>query len=544
MAVKEVIWQDGQGSTPGTNSGDKITLQADAWSGTQQVTVQTPENFGIFRAMNIVFYSSADSTKTATLKVTQEAATASLSPTTVVFQNTDTAAKTITGSTNISTLSRVSIALEGVDATQFTLSEIKRVSKGKYTFTIKPNSVNSGSSSRNCSIRVKVGRLADSIIPVEQLADEVVSTSYSNYRLSDVTYTYNGSIFNDAVNIRASAGTIGIKGTPVRDKRIVYSSGKIETLTENVPDGNTIHYIVLVTTDSSGHRVELVSNVSAAAFKSGISVSVTSLGYNLSQGGVGGFRFGISDTSSGVEPDVVVSGFSVQGNKREGYSNYTSKSFPNRTISANGGDVTGTVSAFGTCRYTSGSTRTENVPMKFELVDPAIWARIQLQIPGTAGTSLSPSSCIVKAKANTSTTISRKVRVSALPRLADGSTGGTEVGYFTVTQSAATPTYNYNLRFENEMNDSIIFKDPSTGEELLNLYGGMIASLNLKNSQLAVEPPLSTTRYNLILSDSNGSRIVGYVISTSAVRINLSNTVVETIANATAAGRRCVITKE
>lgn len=116
--------------------------------------------------------------------------------------------------------------------------------------------------------------------------------------------------------------------------------------------------------------------------------------------------------------------------------------------------------------------------------------------------------------------------------------------YFTVTQSAATPTYNYNLRFENEMNDSIIFKDPSTGEELLNLYGGMIASLNLKNSQLAVEPPLSTTRYNLILSDSNGSRIVGYVISTSAVRINLSNTVVETIANATAAGRRCVITKE
>lgn len=66
MAVKEVIWQDGQGSTPGTNSGDKITLQADAWSGTQQVTVQTPENFGIFRAMNIVFYSSADSNKTAT----------------------------------------------------------------------------------------------------------------------------------------------------------------------------------------------------------------------------------------------------------------------------------------------------------------------------------------------------------------------------------------------------------------------------------------------------------------------------------------------
>lgn len=79
---------------------------------------------------------------------------------------------------------------------------------------------------------------------------------------------------------------------------------------------------------------------------------------------------------------------------------------------------------------------------------------------------------------------------------------------------------------------------------MLELYEGMIASFNLKNSQLRVEPPHYTTRYILKLSDSNGSHITSYVISTSTVIIDLPNDVVETIANATAAGRRCVITKE
>jgi hypothetical protein len=511
MAVKEVIWQDGQGSTPGTNSGDKITLQADAWSGTQQVTVQTPENFGIFRAMNIVFYSSADSTKTATLKVTQEAATASLSPNTVVFQNTDTAVKTITLSTNISTASRISIALEGADASQFTLSALSALSGGKCTFTIKPNSVNSGSSSRNCSIRVKVGRLVDSLIPVEQLADEVVSTEYSNYRLDGAVYRYNGNLIGggEVAYILPGEGELYVQGQVVRDKKVTYSSGKVETTKENVPSGNLIYYSIRIRDTSGDDRCWFHSSMSAGGFLQGDEFVVPSLGYTLYDGDDGELAIALSDKSvQSGETVVVGSDISIQKNIREGYSNYTSKSFPSRTISADGGTVLGTASAYGTCRYSSGATRTENVPMKFEIIGPSSWASIQSQTPGTAGTSLSQSSCTVKATANTSTTSSRSVSVSALPRLADGSTGGTEVGYFTVTQSAATPSLGtlylrgsfvgFDEKFSVDAVDSVgrLFYDPAP-----TLQSSSLIKCSYEFTSNVVEASLAT--YNNLKARNN-----------------------------------------
>lgn len=441
MAVKEVIWQDGQGSTPGTNSGDKITLQADAWSGTQQVTVQTPENFGIFRAMNIVFYSSADSTKTATLKVTQEAATASLSPNTVVFDNTETAAKTITLSTNISTLSSTSIVLEGADASQFTLSALSALSNGKATFTIKPNSVNQGTSSRNCSIKVTVGRLDVMNIPVEQLADTVVSTEYSNYRLDGAIVTYNGSILTDAVLILAKAGTLEIQGTPLRDKKVTYSSGRVETTTEAVPSGNSVYFGIAIV-GSSYTRQSYNTGVKASSLESGIAISIDSLEYTLRNEEIGSLYFGL-DEKVVSDPvglgEQLVTGFNIEKNIRTGYSNYSNKNLPSRTVAAAGGSVSCTASAYGTCTYSSGASRTENVPMKFRRIDEISWASITSQTPGAAGTSLASSSCMIEVSANTSTTSSRNTQIAAVPRLADGTTGGTEVGPITVTQSAATP---------------------------------------------------------------------------------------------------------
>lgn len=441
MAVKEVIWQDGQGSTPGTNSGDKITLQADAWSGTQQVTVQTPENFGIFRAMNIVFYSSADSTKTATLKVTQEAATASLSPNTVVFDNTETAAKTITLSTNISTLSSTSIALKGADASQFTLSSLSALSNGKAAFTIKPNSVNQGTSSRNCSIKVTVGRLDVMNIPVEQLADTVVSTKYSNYRLDDAIVTYNGSTLTDAVSILAKVGSVKIQGTPLRDKKVTYSSGRVETTTEVVPSGNSVYYGMAIVS-SSYTRQSYSSRVVASSWKSGIILSIDSLGYTLRNEEIGSLYFGL-DEKAVSDPvglgEQLVTGFNIEKNIRTGYSNYSKKNLPTKHAPSGGVNVLCEASAYGTCTYSSGASRTENVPMKFVFVSYVSWASIKYQISGAVGTSLVSSKCAITLNENTSTTSSRILRVSALPRLADGSTGGTEVGDITVTQSAATP---------------------------------------------------------------------------------------------------------
>lgn len=512
MAVKEVIWQDGQGSTPGTNSGDKITLQADAWSGTQQVTVQTPENFGIFRAMNIVFYSSADSTKTATLKVTQEAATASLSPNTVVFQNTDTAVKTITLSTNISTASRISIALEGADASQFTLSALSALSGGKCTFTIKPNSVNSGSSSRNCSIRVKVGRLVDSLIPVEQLADEVVSTEYSNYRLDGAVYRYNGNILggSSVVSILAGEGDLYVQGQVVRDKKVTYASGKVETTTENVPSSNTIYYSIRIRDTSGDDRCWFHSSMSAGGFLQGDEFVVPSLKYTLYDGDDDGeLAIALSDKSvQSGETVVVGSDISIQKNIRTHYYNYSSRNFPSRTAAAAGGSVSCTASAYGTCVYSSGSERTENVPLKFELTVPKTWARITSQTPGTAGTSLSQSSCMVSVDANTSTTSSRNFEITGYPRLADGSTGGTKVGNITVTQSAATPSLGtlylrgsfvgFDEKFSVDAVDSVgrLFYDPAP-----TLQSSSLIKCSYEFTSKVVEASLAT--YNNLKARNN-----------------------------------------
>lgn len=469
MAVKEVIWQDGQGSTPGTNSGDKITLQADAWSGTQQVTVQTPENFGIFRAMNIVFYSSADSTKTATLKVTQEAATASLSPNTVVFDNTETAAKTITLSTNISTLSSTSIALEGADASQFTLSSLSALSNGKATFTIKPNSVNQGTSSRNCSIKVTVGRLDVMNIPVEQLADTVVSTKYSNYRLDGAIVTYNGSTLTKAVSILAKAGSVNIKGTPLRDKKVTYSSGRVETTTEVVPSGNSVYYGMAIV--GSSYTRQSYSNIVVASslLKSGITISIDSLGYTLRSKQNGSLYFGL-DEKAVSDPvglgEQLVTGFNIEKNIRTGYSNYSNKNSP--TIKAPSGAVSlvHEASAYGTCTYSSGASRTESVPMKFMFVTSFSWASIIRQTPGAAGTSLAPSEFVITFKENTSTS-SRILRISALPWLADGSTGGEALGVIIATQLGATPrtevTLQASIQTSANLNQTLkISTSPST----------------------------------------------------------------------------------
>lgn len=96
--AKTIAWAD--------QSGDVITLTAPAWSGSQTVTLSTPENFGIARELNIVFYSESNPAVSATLNVKQAGATLSLSETSVTFGSDETSEKTITVTTNMSTLSR------------------------------------------------------------------------------------------------------------------------------------------------------------------------------------------------------------------------------------------------------------------------------------------------------------------------------------------------------------------------------------------------------------------------------------------------------
>lgn len=437
MAQKKVAWKD--------DSGDNITLTADAWSGTQQVTVQTPENFGKYRALNIVFYSVADATKSATLKVTQEAATATLSPNTVIFDNTETAAKTITLSTNISTLSSTSIALEGADASQFTLSALSALSNGKATFTIKPNSVNQGTSSRNCSIKVTVGRLDVMNIPVEQLADAVVKTEYSNYRLEDLSILYTpkdgtSEEVTTTTLIRAKQGAFGFMGTPKRTKTVTYSSGKVETIDEDVPSSNTIYISVGIQSSTTGlWRLIYSNNLLVSAIKGNrYIIQVPSAEYKLWQGDPATLVWQISDSAISGAPTGSGMRVVTETNKRESYSNFSSITTKPGTLS---GDGTGTATvgarAYGTCTYTSEASRTENVPLKFEVTGSySSWLKINSQTPGTPGTSLSQSSAVVSAmSANPSTTSSRIGGLAVYDAL-----GNKPVTTISVTQSAATPS--------------------------------------------------------------------------------------------------------
>lgn len=430
MAQKKVAWKD--------DSGDNITLTADAWSGTQQVTVQTPENFGKYRALNIVFYSVADATKSATLKVTQEAATATLSPNTVIFDNTETAAKTITLSTNISTLSSTSIALEGADASQFTLSALSALSNGKATFTIKPNSVNQGTSSRNCSIKVTVGRLDVMNIPVEQLADAVVSTEYLNYYLDGGVFTYNGNFIGigAVVDILASLGTLNVQGQVRRTKKVTYASGRIETTQENVPDGNTIYYVVEIKDVGGFSRSKHVGSDAASSFLSGVDFNVESLGFSLYDGDDGELYVTLSDKPISTSELSVANDLSIQKNIRVSYSNFSSiQRTQGATLPGDGsGTSNANVRCYGTCTYSSGATRTENVPLRFE--SATAWLKINSQTPGAAGTTLASSSAIVSATgANPSTTSSRNATLNVYPV-----NGSTLVTTYTVTQFAATPS--------------------------------------------------------------------------------------------------------
>lgn len=465
----------------------------------------------------------------------------------MIFDNTETAAKTITLSTNISTLSSTSIALEGADASQFTLSALSALSNGKATFTIKPNSVNQGTSSRNCSIKVTVGRLDVMNIPVEQLADAVVKTEYLNYYLDGGVFTYNGNSIGTGavVDILASLGTLNIQGQVRRTKKVTYASGRVETTQENVPDGNTIYYVVEIKDVGGFSRSKHVGSDAASSFLSGVDFDVESLGFSLYDGDDGELYVTLSDKSISTSELSVANDLSIQKNIRTRYYNYSSRNFPSRTAAAAGGSVSCTASAYGTCVYSSGSERTENVPLKFELTVPKTWARITSQTPGTAGTSLSQSSCMVSVDANTSTTSSRNFGITGYPRLADGSTGGTEVGNINVTQSAATPSYNYRCNFSSKLAGTTYFFStyPATGSPALSLANGQSGGLNVTTAEMLIQFPSASTSYTVKLLNPDNTTLASYYVPTQGNQQRVNNDVVQALHNIAIAGQLCIITK-
>lgn len=308
METKQVAWQD--------NSGDEITLQADSWVGTQEVTVRTTENFGSSRSLNIVFYSVADATKSATLKVNQAAATASANPMSLAFTNNGLAAKTVTISTNISTSAKITVKLQGTDAAQFTVSAVSALSNGKATFTVAPKTVNPTASQRTCSAVITVGRLSPISISITQAADSVQSVTYSNYRIQSPVFKYNSAVIGSSTEILAKAGTLTVQGTAVRDKTTTYASGESDTVTENVPAGTLLYLSYSLKGDGKVRSDDSDKSATATAVASGVDFSIPSLQTRLFTAGAGEIYFVISDATGASLPlSATKTGFTVQENE-------------------------------------------------------------------------------------------------------------------------------------------------------------------------------------------------------------------------------------
>lgn len=431
MASKTIAWAD--------QSGDVITMTAPTWSGSQTVTLSTPENFGIARELNIVFYSESNPAVSATLNVKQAEATLALSETSLVFASDDTSEKTVTVTTNMSTLDGAQLTLEGDAASDFTLSELSALSNGKATFTIKPNSVNSSQDPRNVTIKLTAGRLATRSLPVTQDAESVKSVSYSNYKLVFSSGTIAGVEISESTIIPASGGQIVVNAVATRDKTTLYTSGRSETVNEVLPKGESLVVSLYVTNGQHPIRYAFHGQ-SFTVGDSGIvamSGEFQSLGLILMDEMTAPLHYVLPDLSS--DGDLTEFSLTCQENKRESYSNYSSVDFSGKQITSDAQDVTLTATARGTCTYTSGSTRSENVPIKFS-VGLSLWATISEQTPGPAGIIMFPSSCVIAASENT-TTSGRSAMIRIYPRLEDGSTGGASIGTATLTQEAATPDY-------------------------------------------------------------------------------------------------------
>lgn len=444
--AKTIAWAD--------QSGDVITLTAPAWSGSQTVTLSTPENFGIARELNIIFYSESNPAVSATLNVKQAGATLSLSETSVVFGGDETSAKTITVTTNMSTLSGASLVLEGDDASNFTLSALSALSGGTATFTIKPNSVNSGTSARNVTIKLTAGRLSTLSLPVTQEADSVVSTTYENYRIANPVayYALFGSLrsqITSSTTILAKAGTVYLGGTPMRTKVTTYTSGKVDRVDEEISSSSTVYYNAGGWCSDGYWRFTKKGSTSVSTIIAGnLMISMDSLEYTLRSAGDLSINCDISNVQLSGDPSTEMTSCLCEENKRESYSSFSGVAMFDKQISIQAQSFDVVAYAMGTCTYTSEYSRTENVPLNFKITS-GFWATFLSQSPGAAGTVSQASTATLQASATTGG--KRTMDVAAYYILADGALGPSIVAscvvtqtpkYGTLTVRASSPYYN------------------------------------------------------------------------------------------------------
>lgn len=513
MAVtKTLAWGDG--------STDNITLSANAWSGNQNVTISTPENFGKARSLNIVFYSTEDSTASATVACSQQAATLGVSPLSIEWGGDETKEWTLTITTNISTSQKIEVALSGANADKFQLGSLTALSGGKATITIATVGLNQTSAPFTASITISLGNLQPITVALTQKVDAIIYTQYSSPYFQAGSLSIRDSLGNilyqdDAPGtiqtVPAAGATYTIRGVIVRTKTVEYESGT-QVQSEEIYSGS-LYYITYISHVAAS---QLPSSGSIASYCRSISsniISVTtsgafqaqmnapSLGSTITQAYSGGFlgiQLSKGSHPNGSDPLVQVP-IKEQENNIVSFANYgtVSKTPSSWSVAHSGGSITLQASVTATATYTSGSTATgQNVPLQFS--ESLSWISTASYSAGPTGGAASPSTIRLTATAYTGVSSrSGSVRI-----LTTSAFGGAQVGSFTISQAGVT-TYVFTPRITNDsivtIPDSSVLFMLTQGDKrtaiIQNVYGpvGDLPSGNWEGDSETVELPGGTT---------------------------------------------------
>ena len=428
MAEKKITWQDG--------SNQQVTLEAPAFSGSQKVTVKTPENLNNERSMDIIFYSKKDVSKSATLHLIQDGAEFNVTPTHLTFDAASTESQTVKVTTNVSSGDLISVSVSG-DHFSFERSEFV---DGSFTITVSPKKVNDSGSQISATLLITLGFITRTVI-LQHTADYVVSTSYKDYRLVDPKFYLiteasqdadTGELITSDTTIPAGDFGIYLKVTSVQRTKVDHmASGEDKETTETLGGDQSV---------AIGHEVDVVGSYvrSKVFYFHQVSYLVNggylsfgdSLGTLLRSAGKAKITYDVASEVDSLPAEytkVVIESCNAQENKVEDYEGIQ-EVIPSQPYDYSNSaylfeytaDFQRTLefSCSGTAVYTSGAKRSENVPLQFAM--STSYFEVVSQTPAAAGTGASESSVTVKTSLeNTSTTATRSSTLNVATILVD-----------------------------------------------------------------------------------------------------------------------------
>lgn len=114
-----------------------------------------------------------------------------------------------------------------------------------------------------------------------------------------------------------------------------------------------------------------------------------------------------------------------------------------------------------------------------------------------------------------------------------------------VTQSAATPSYNYRCNFNSKLAGTTYFFStyPATGSPALSLSNGQSGGLNVTTAEMLIQFPSASTSYTVKLLNPDNTTLASYYVSAQGNQQRVNNDVVQALHIIAIAGQWCTITK-